>query len=284
MALVSFGACLVHAGKLAEGVGRLEEALQAAETIAEPTLRAAVSGAALGDLSVAARIQRDFDLAAERGEAARRRCHSLGLDLAEARLLVDLGDSARERGRDRLADERYRAAIGLAGERGEPRVLADALSGLAFVAAGDGRHRTAALLFGAADGLRERAGVAMLAPGAAAATDRLREQLAEALGDDVVAAAWAEGRSLSTTQAIAVALAAAPTPSASPAAGGRAGLTRRELEVLRLLATGRTDREIAAALFIGLRTVNWHVGSILGKLGVTTRRAAVDQARAAGLI
>jgi DNA-binding CsgD family transcriptional regulator len=54
--------------------------------------------------------------------------------------------------------------------------------------------------------------------------------------------------------------------------------------VLRLLATGRTDREIAAALFIGLRTVNWHVGSILGKLGVTTRRAAVDQARAAGLI
>jgi DNA-binding CsgD family transcriptional regulator len=44
--------------------------------------------------------------------------------------------------------------------------------------------------------------------------------------------------------------------------------------VLRLLAAGRTDREIADALFVSRRTVNSHVANILGKLGVRSRREA----------
>lgn len=54
------------------------------------------------------------------------------------------------------------------------------------------------------------------------------------------------------------------------------GLTRRELEVLRLLATGLTNREIAHELTVTVRTVDTHVGSILGKLGVTSRAAATS--------
>jgi DNA-binding CsgD family transcriptional regulator len=54
--------------------------------------------------------------------------------------------------------------------------------------------------------------------------------------------------------------------------------------VLRLLAAGRTDREIADALFVSRRTVNSHVANILGKLGVHSRQDAVAQARQRGLL
>jgi DNA-binding CsgD family transcriptional regulator len=61
-------------------------------------------------------------------------------------------------------------------------------------------------------------------------------------------------------------------------------LTRRERDVLRLMAEHKSDREIAEALFLSLRTVNWHVRSILGKLAATSRRDAVSTARAEGLV
>jgi DNA-binding CsgD family transcriptional regulator len=51
-------------------------------------------------------------------------------------------------------------------------------------------------------------------------------------------------------------------------------LSAREQSVLRLVATGRTDKEVAAALGLRVRTVNSHVASIRRKLGVTTRAAA----------
>jgi DNA-binding NarL/FixJ family response regulator len=68
-------------------------------------------------------------------------------------------------------------------------------------------------------------------------------------------------------------------PSASPDA-----LTDRELEVLRLLAQGQTNKEIAAALVITERTVKFHVSSILGKLGAGNRTEAVTLAAQQGLI
>ena len=52
------------------------------------------------------------------------------------------------------------------------------------------------------------------------------------------------------------------------------GLTAREVEVLRLVAAGRTNREVADALVISERTVARHVSNIMTKLGVSTRTAA----------
>jgi DNA-binding NarL/FixJ family response regulator len=49
------------------------------------------------------------------------------------------------------------------------------------------------------------------------------------------------------------------------------GLTARELEVLRLVAVGRSNQQIAAELFISPKTASVHVSNILGKLGVTSR-------------
>ncbi len=63
-----------------------------------------------------------------------------------------------------------------------------------------------------------------------------------------------------------------------------AGLTRRELEVLRLVAEGRTNREVAGALFLSTRTVDMHVRNILGKLGCRSRAEATRKAATLGLL
>lgn len=66
--------------------------------------------------------------------------------------------------------------------------------------------------------------------------------------------------------------------TASATVGIEEGLTSREVEVLRLLATGVTNREISTGLFISEKTVATHVGSILRKLGVRSRSAATAYA------
>ena len=61
------------------------------------------------------------------------------------------------------------------------------------------------------------------------------------------------------------------------------GLTPRELEILAYLAAGRTNREIADALFISPRTAGVHVSRILAKLGASTRGEAAAAGRLAGI-
>jgi DNA-binding CsgD family transcriptional regulator len=74
-------------------------------------------------------------------------------------------------------------------------------------------------------------------------------------------------------------LAAPRQPAPHPA-----GLTSREVDVLRLLVDGHSDREIAARLSIGSRTVQSHVTSILAKLAVTSRTAAATWAVRNGVV
>jgi DNA-binding CsgD family transcriptional regulator len=62
------------------------------------------------------------------------------------------------------------------------------------------------------------------------------------------------------------------------------GLSRRELEVLRLVGVGRTNREIGQELFLSPRTVDMHVSSILGKLDCRTRAEAIHKAGDLGLL
>jgi len=71
---------------------------------------------------------------------------------------------------------------------------------------------------------------------------------------------------------------------ARPAVAMIAPLTRREREVLQLLAAGMTNKEIASRLGVTDHTVKFHVNGILGKLGAVTRTEAVVEAARRGLI
>ncbi|HET8691703.1 MAG TPA: response regulator transcription factor [Steroidobacteraceae bacterium] len=62
------------------------------------------------------------------------------------------------------------------------------------------------------------------------------------------------------------------------------GITDRELDVLRLLAAGRSNKEIARQLEVSPNTVKTHVARLFGKLGAGRRTAAVRSARELGLI
>jgi DNA-binding NarL/FixJ family response regulator len=150
------------------------------------------------------------------------------------------------------------------------------------------QHTRAARLWGAADALSEAIGAppprhADRAQDAIAATRR-------GLGEETFAAAWAEGRALSLDEAVAEALQAIPDPAASSAPGDRPvpadryGLTAREVEVLRLIADGRSNPGIAEALYISPRTAQTHVQNIFTKLGVGSRAEAVRLAVEAGLV
>jgi DNA-binding CsgD family transcriptional regulator len=78
-----------------------------------------------------------------------------------------------------------------------------------------------------------------------------------------------------------------PNRRLSPRAAGQlaaAGLTRRETEVVRLVAVGRTNREIARELFVSHRTVEMHVQHILAKLDCRTRADAARRATELGLL
>jgi DNA-binding CsgD family transcriptional regulator len=101
-------------------------------------------------------------------------------------------------------------------------------------------------------------------------------RLAARLLDGEVKALARRGR-VDLAPATAAAAAGAPTPAA------RLGLTRREAEVLALVAAGRSNRQIAQALFISPKTASVHVSNILAKLGVAGRVEAAAIAHRLGL-
>lgn len=165
-------------------------------------------------------------------------------------------------------------------------LIAAALEDLAAMEGEQGRSYLAAQLLGAAETLRESIGVPVY-PVHHAGYERTKALARAALSERDFLTAWTEGRSMTPQQALAAQEQAqfqvptptqpAVTPLPSPSIAS-AGLTARELEVLRLLAQGQTDAQIAEELVISPRTVNRHTTSIYSKLGVSSRAAAVRTA------
>jgi DNA-binding NarL/FixJ family response regulator len=111
---------------------------------------------------------------------------------------------------------------------------------------------------------------------------------ARGLGETAAALARKEGRGMTVDQAVAYALASDEQPTTSDAArrlAGRSfgGLTRREVEVLRLVALAHSNREIAATLVLSEKTVERHLSHIFAKLQVSSRSGATRVAVQAGI-
>jgi predicted ATPase/DNA-binding CsgD family transcriptional regulator len=156
--------------------------------------------------------------------------------------------------------------------------------GLAAIAAAIGDARAAARLLGTVDALLDRSGARLL-PFDVPAYEQADLVVRASLGVAEIAAARDAGAALTLEGTLAEAdlLVADPEDHARGArrrgTETQARLTDREREVLRLMAEGRTDREIAERLFVSRRTVNAHVANILGRLGVHSRREAVARGR-----
>jgi non-specific serine/threonine protein kinase len=188
----------------------------------------------------------------------------------------------------RQAQVHFTKALVLSRELRIPRGCAEALEGLAQVAAADRQFERAVLLYSAASALRER----ISHPVYARTSQVLQRDLTAsraALGDVAFDAAWYVGQTMPLDEAIALALTsddAVPTstvaPSPQPAAVA-SGLSRRELDVVRLLAEGKSNQEIAAILFISPHTAATHVQRILAKLGLDSRAAIAAYAVRHGL-
>jgi DNA-binding NarL/FixJ family response regulator len=102
----------------------------------------------------------------------------------------------------------------------------------------------------------------------------LRETLQQHRHELQSAVQWMSGR---LGQLTAEASDWTPPPGATPDIGMTDALTPREREVLRLLARGQTNHQIADALVVREGTVKYHVKNILGKLGATSRADAVSR-------
>ncbi len=235
-------------GRYAEAAARLDEALARYQElepalvagpvyVSQTLLRRGEAALAGGDLAGAARYL----------EEAERRQRALGFAWGLSETLRYLGDLARARGDLDAALGRYRESLALAGERGDPRLAAAALDGVAGVAAARGQAERAARLYGAAAALREHLG-ATVVPWEHPARERDLAAARAALEPAAFEAAWAAGAALPLEAAVAEAL-------ADDASRGRAPATRRRPCPIRADALGLTPREIDVLRAAGARAL-----------------------------
>jgi DNA-binding CsgD family transcriptional regulator/tetratricopeptide (TPR) repeat protein len=218
-----------------------------------------------------ARVRRDrgeFGVASEHAETALRLLEGdadrrgLGLVLAE------LGSIATAQGQFDQAYAQLLTSLKINLELGERGGIAFVLDRLTTVASGWGQHLRALRLAGAAARLREQAG-SPPAPLDQQEIDRNLETSKQALGR-FAQAAVEEGRTLGLAEVLTE-VNAISVATNEVSTSGRPRLTSRERQVALLVASGRTNRQIAGQLVVAEGTVATHVQHILAKLELRSR-------------
>jgi predicted ATPase/DNA-binding CsgD family transcriptional regulator len=194
---------------------------------------------------------------------------------ALGKVLVAEGDYAAAR-------TQYEESLVISAELGEKWIIATCLVGLGEVVAAQQKLAWAAQLWGAAEALRDALGIP-IQPVERADYERAVSSARVHLGERAFAAAWAQGRSMTPEQALAAkgqkpTTIPTTTTTTAPTLAYPDGLTAREVEVLRLVAKGLTDIQVAEKLVLSPRTVHAHLSSIYSKLGITSRSAATRYA------
>ncbi|HLI25685.1 MAG TPA: LuxR C-terminal-related transcriptional regulator [Chloroflexota bacterium] len=236
-------------------------------------------------LGIAAHIEGNYPMARayyERSLAIRR---ELGYQEGIGVLLGLLGMVALREGELRRAHARLQEALTVMQTVVGPWGLAPLLASFARLAAALGQPIRAVRLGALATAVSE-SNHTLLIPFSEALLREALHVARQRLGPAAYAVAWTEGAAMSLDQAIAEALAveAAPPPRpGSPSGRSFEDLTPAEIRVLRLLAGGRTTKEIAAELVVSVSTVDRHLTHIYTKLGVRNRAEATAFALKRGL-
>jgi predicted ATPase/DNA-binding CsgD family transcriptional regulator len=245
-------------------------------------------GIALNRLAIECHIQGDFARAEALYDEALGVWRARGDTWGLAFVTTNLGVNAQAQGDIARAAAHYRESMLHLRTLGESWGDDELLPLVAALATASGQWEQAARLIGATDGLLEVIGYA-LPPFVHVFYELAVTSVRRKLGEEGFAAGREAGRRLTRGQAsreafeVVSALADGPA-SADLLAAASHGLTPRELEVLRLVAEGRSNREIAEVLFIGVPTVKRHLTNVLGKLGVPSRSAATSYAHTHGLV
>jgi non-specific serine/threonine protein kinase len=271
VAMIGLSGLAIMQRDYGHGAALLEDALALTQDVGDPQLAQALAGRIAINLAVGPRAQGHYDLAREHLENALRLLREVGYREGTILALGDLGNIARDQGDTGRALTLYREALELG--RGHPgtRYVTEVIEATGIVAATADQPERAAILMSAAKAQRDRLGLRYTVQEDQAALDQALATARAALGEHDFAAAWEAGRNLSSGQA----LLAAQEPFAFPITSRIGSLTPRELDVLKLIADGKSNPDIAGELFLSVRTVENHVAHILTKLGVRTRSAAV---------
>jgi DNA-binding CsgD family transcriptional regulator len=173
-------------------------------------------------------------------------------------------------GRHQAAADLLQEAIAL--RLTDRTLLAFLLEALAWCESSGGAHERAARLLGGAAAVWRLSGARV---GETSPYQGFDEQCAtaarEALGSEAFDAAFAESAGSGLDDVVRFALREKPAGSRPAPAAEPGGLTRRQREIAELVAQGKSNKEIAAALVLSGRTVEGHVENILVKLGLTSR-------------
>ena len=199
----------------------------------------------------------------------------------------NLGLTAQAQGDTTQAAVRYRESMLRLQDLGETWGDDEILAPIAALASESGLQEQAARLIGATDNRLEAIGYA-LPPFVQVFYQQAVAGARRALGEERFMAEREAGQRLARTQVISEALAvvtaiadARQLPKPAPSI---VGLSPREVDVLRLLVEGHSDRQIAEALSISTKTVGNHVSRILAEFEVESRTAAATQALRRGLV
>jgi non-specific serine/threonine protein kinase len=145
------------------------------------------------------------------------------------------------------------------------------LETLAWMAAERGAHQRAATLLGGAERVRRSSAIAFL-EGYRQQHQRALALVLGGLGQGPFDGAYARGLAMTVDDAIAFAVEETPPPRPiAVKAATPTPLTKRELEIARLIADDMSTRAIATKLFLSERTVETHVTNMLNKLGLNSR-------------
>jgi non-specific serine/threonine protein kinase len=266
-------------------------------------------------LGFSAYEQDNFDLADEIWHDARSRAQALEDLTWEAWTIRNLGRVAHDRGDLAAAQTLNQQAITLFEKAECPFGVIETQAGLALIAFEHGKILEAAACWRARMGSGDHLGLGAALDGLADIAVRLQHWewaalmlsaaemhhmrrgtqirpvvrphfdgyvaiVRSALDPPILTAAWERGRRCSAGEARTLAYSyiselSAQAPLPATPAPNRFGLTRRELQVLELVAANRTNRQIAETLFISIPTVKRHLSTAYGKLGVDTRDEAV---------